>query len=157
MRSNGERRQVLRFERWDVVIALGIAGLVNVAMLAVAAQLFHTSGLTGLDSLQKAHITGYYTGHSFRRGGATFAFRCGVPASLIKLQGDWHSDTYLLYTATPARIHRLCSFTMATSLSPGLGRPPLEALDGVCALHMPPEACVCSTRPSEAKHAFQGV
>src|SRR4051794_1104850 len=43
------------------------------------------------DSLQKAHVIGYYTGHSFRRGGATFAFQCGVPASLIKLQGDWRS------------------------------------------------------------------
>lgn len=35
--------------------------------------------------------------HSFRRGGATFAFDCGLPAELIKSQGDWLSDAYQLY------------------------------------------------------------
>ena len=38
-----------------------------------------------------------YSGHSFRRGGATFAFKAGVPGELIKLHGDWVSDAYLLY------------------------------------------------------------
>lgn len=38
-----------------------------------------------------------FSGHSFRSGGATFAFECGVPAPLIKLQGDWLSDAYLRY------------------------------------------------------------
>ena len=30
-----------------------------------------------------------YSGHSFRRGGASFALQCGIPAEWIKLQGDW--------------------------------------------------------------------
>ena len=30
--------------------------------------------------------------HSFRRGGASFAFQAGVPVELIKMLGDWHSD-----------------------------------------------------------------
>ena len=30
-----------------------------------------------------------YLGHSFRRGGATFALECGVAPDLIKSQGDW--------------------------------------------------------------------
>ncbi len=38
-----------------------------------------------------------YSSHSFRRGGATFAFQCGVSPSLIKCQGDWSSDCYLKY------------------------------------------------------------
>lgn len=38
-----------------------------------------------------------YSSHSFRRGGATWAFQSGVPHSLIKLQGDWQSDCYLQY------------------------------------------------------------
>ena len=42
MRDDSERRRVLRFERLDIVIALSIAGLVNMAMLAVAAKLFHS-------------------------------------------------------------------------------------------------------------------
>ncbi|KAI8516455.1 hypothetical protein Bbelb_050360, partial [Branchiostoma belcheri] len=33
---------------------------------------------------------------SGRSGGATFAFRAGVQVELIRLQGDWRSDAYLL-------------------------------------------------------------
>ena len=39
----------------------------------------------------------HYSSHSFRRGGATWAFKCGVSAELIQLQGDWKSDAYKLY------------------------------------------------------------
>ena len=42
-----------------------------------------------------------FSGHSFRRGGASFAFSCGVPADLIKIQGDWSSDAYLRYLSSP--------------------------------------------------------
>ena len=38
-----------------------------------------------------------FSGHSYRRGGATFAFECGIPGELIKVMGDWTSDAYLLY------------------------------------------------------------
>jgi hypothetical protein len=38
-----------------------------------------------------------YSGHSFRRGGATAAFKAGVPGELIQLHGDWKSDAYLQY------------------------------------------------------------
>ncbi|CAG2231714.1 unnamed protein product [Mytilus edulis] len=44
----------------------------------------------GLDPTQ-------YSSHSFRRGGATWAFQCGVSSELIQLQGDWKSDAYKLY------------------------------------------------------------
>ena len=47
--------------------------------------------------LQASH----YSGHSFRRGGATYAFRCGAPIELISFQGDWSSDAVLLYVAQP--------------------------------------------------------
>jgi manganese transport protein len=50
-----ERRRVLRFQRVDVVIAMGIAGIVNMAMLVVAASLFHEQGLTGIESIEDAH------------------------------------------------------------------------------------------------------
>ena len=42
-----------------------------------------------------------YSGHSFRRGGASFAFSCGIPSDLIKFQGDWSSDAYLRYLTSP--------------------------------------------------------
>jgi manganese transport protein len=55
LRNDRERARVLRFERLDVIIALGLAGLVNLAMLAVAAKLFHTPALSGLTTMQDAH------------------------------------------------------------------------------------------------------
>jgi manganese transport protein len=54
-RDDGERSRVLRFERLDVIIALSLAGLVNLAMLAVAARLFHTPGLSALTTISQAH------------------------------------------------------------------------------------------------------
>ena len=53
-RSDRERRQILRFERIDVVIAMALAGLVNMSMMAMAAGLFHTSGLVEIDSIEGA-------------------------------------------------------------------------------------------------------
>ena len=38
-----------------------------------------------------------FTGHSFRRGGATWAFQSGVPGELIQVMGDWSSDSYKRY------------------------------------------------------------
>ena len=38
-----------------------------------------------------------FRGHSFRRGGATWAFRNGVPGELIQIYGDWASDAYKCY------------------------------------------------------------
>jgi manganese transport protein len=54
-RDDQERARVLRFERLDVIVALGLAGVVNMAMLAVAAKLFHTPALSGLSTIPQAH------------------------------------------------------------------------------------------------------
>jgi len=53
-RDAKERRRILGFEKVDVVIALSLAGLVNLSMMIVAAALFHGSGLTGVDSIDGA-------------------------------------------------------------------------------------------------------
>jgi manganese transport protein len=76
-RDDAEKRRVLRYERLDVIIALAIAGLVNLAMLAVAAKLLHTPGLSGTSTIQEAH-------HQFGRevgGGAALAFAIALLAS----------------------------------------------------------------------------
>jgi manganese transport protein len=49
-----EQRKIYRFERWDVVIAMGIAGLINVAMLTVAAAAFHGHTIGPLQGLDQA-------------------------------------------------------------------------------------------------------
>ena len=38
-----------------------------------------------------------YSGHSFRRGGASWAFQAGVPGEMIQVLGDWASDAYKRY------------------------------------------------------------
>jgi manganese transport protein len=77
VRDEGERRHVLRFERVDVIIALVLAGLINLAMMAVFAKLFHTQGLSGISSLQEAHAQlGHLVG-----GGAALAFAVALLAS----------------------------------------------------------------------------
>jgi integrase len=38
-----------------------------------------------------------FSSHSFRRGGATWAFKAQVPSELIKVQGDWASQAYMRY------------------------------------------------------------
>jgi manganese transport protein len=54
-RDNGERKKLLRFQRIDIFIAMGIAGLVNMSMLIVAATLFHGSALADIDTIEGAH------------------------------------------------------------------------------------------------------
>jgi manganese transport protein len=76
--GDAERARVLRFERTDVVVALGLAGLVNMAMLAVAAKLFHdTPGYTHVSTIEGAH-SGF--GHLVG-GTAALAFAVALLAS----------------------------------------------------------------------------
>ncbi|HYJ20682.1 MAG TPA: Nramp family divalent metal transporter [Solirubrobacterales bacterium] len=54
-RDAAEKKRILGFEKVDVVIALSLAGVVNLSMMIVAAALFHSSGLTGVDSIDGAY------------------------------------------------------------------------------------------------------
>jgi manganese transport protein len=53
-RDDGERLRLMRIGRIDILIALGAAGLVNMAMLVIAASLFHDNGLAGIDTIEGA-------------------------------------------------------------------------------------------------------
>jgi manganese transport protein len=76
-RNDRERARVLRFERLDVVTALGLAGIINLAMLAVAAKLFHGHGLTQVAGIPQAHAQfGHLVG-----GTAALAFAVALLAS----------------------------------------------------------------------------
>ena len=41
------RRKIFRFEMVDIMIAMGVAGVINLAMLATAAAVFHSRGMSG--------------------------------------------------------------------------------------------------------------
>jgi len=50
-------RKLFRFEILDVTIAMGIASLVNMAMLIMAAATFYKHGLTGVATIENAYVT----------------------------------------------------------------------------------------------------
>ena len=54
-RGDDEKRALLRFQRLDVTIAMGIAGVVNMSMLIIAASLFFQSPLNGVDTIEGAY------------------------------------------------------------------------------------------------------
>ena len=56
-RNDEEARKLYKYTRIDVVIAMTIAGLINMSMLVVAATVFFGSGLTNVESLEGAHRT----------------------------------------------------------------------------------------------------
>ena len=56
-RSEQEARRIFRWTIPDVVIAMGLAGLVNMAMLYMAAATFHAHGFTGIADISSAYRT----------------------------------------------------------------------------------------------------
>ena len=50
-----EKQRILRFERIDVIIAMVIAGAINLSMLLIGAAVFHASGLTDISSLDEVY------------------------------------------------------------------------------------------------------
>jgi manganese transport protein len=57
VRTPAKLRRLFRFEVVDVVVAMGVAGLINAAMLMVAASTFYRQGLTSVATIQQAHQT----------------------------------------------------------------------------------------------------
>jgi manganese transport protein len=81
VRDDDERREVLRFQRLDVFVGLGAAGVINLCMLVIAASLFSAesgaTGNSGIDSIEAAHAgLGNLVG-----GGAALAFAVALLAS----------------------------------------------------------------------------
>ncbi len=76
-RDDAERRELLGFQRLDVLVGLGAAGLINLSMLFIAASLFNRTGRLDVDSIEAAHAgLGLMVG-----GGAALAFAVALLAS----------------------------------------------------------------------------
>jgi manganese transport protein len=76
-RDDAERRELLRFQRLDVIVGLGAAGLINLSMLVIAASLFNRAGRSDVDSIEAAHAgLGQLVG-----GGAALVFAVALLAS----------------------------------------------------------------------------
>jgi manganese transport protein len=55
--NDEQARRLMRYTQVDVVLAMTLAGLINMAMLVTAASAFFKSGLTHVESLTTAHKT----------------------------------------------------------------------------------------------------
>jgi manganese transport protein len=126
--DDGERRELLRFQRLDVVVAMGMAGLINLTMLVVAAQLFHFNGHGDIDSIEGAHA-GIST---LVGGGAALAFAVALLASGLSSSsvGTYAGQVVMqgfIDRKIPLFVRR--AFTMAPALVVlGLGLDPSSTL-----------------------------
>ncbi|HEX9972500.1 MAG TPA: Nramp family divalent metal transporter [bacterium] len=57
VRDKVRLRRLFRFELADVIIAMGVASMVNAAMLIMAAATFHKTGMTHIGTIEEAHRT----------------------------------------------------------------------------------------------------
>ena len=76
--------------------------------------------VTFISALRKI-LNGFQTGsaisgHSFRRGGATWAFKCGIPGEIIQEIGFWKSDAYLRYLEIEMDLKKSALSTFGSAL-----------------------------------------
>jgi manganese transport protein len=127
-RDDGERRRLLRFQRVDVAIAMGLAGAINLSMLIIAGSLFHGSGLTNVDSIQ-----GAYTGFGDLVGGeAALAFALallasGLASSSVGTQAGQVVMQGFIHRSIPLAVRRLVTMTPALVVL-AVGLDPSRAL-----------------------------
>ena len=125
-RDDGERRLLLRFVKLDVGIAMGIAGIVNMSMLAVAAGLFH--GVLDVDTLEGAHA-GF---EQLLGPGAAIAFGLALLASGLSSSsvGTFAGQVVMqgfIKRSIPLLVRRLVTMTPALIVL-GIGLDPTRAL-----------------------------
>ena len=127
-RDDDERRALLRYQRVDVTLAMGIAGLVNMSMLIIAASLFHDAGLTSLDSIEEAHAQfGALVG-----SGAALAFALALLASGLASSsvGTYAGQVVMqgfIARTIPLVLRRLVTMTPALIVL-GIGLDPSRSL-----------------------------
>jgi manganese transport protein len=77
--DEGEAKRIFAFERIDVIFAMGLAGLVNMAMLMMAAKVFNFTGHTDVADI----TTAYQTLTPLLGGAASIVFAVSLLASGI--------------------------------------------------------------------------
>jgi manganese transport protein len=82
--GGSERRTLLRFNLGDVIAGLGLAGLVNLAMVCVAAAVFHRPGLRHVTDLAVIHSDlGHLVGGVSALGFAVALTASGISSSSV--------------------------------------------------------------------------
>jgi manganese transport protein len=127
-RDDADRRTLLKFQRYDVLIALSIAGLVNMAMLAIAAKLFHGSAFGHVTTIERAHAgLAHLVG-----GGAALMFAVallasGVSSSSIGTYAGQVVMSGFIHVRIPLLVRRFVTMVPSIVLL-GVGIDPTRAL-----------------------------
>jgi manganese transport protein len=111
-REPAQLRRLFRFELVDVFIAMTVAGLVNGAMLVMAASTFFYKGLTSVGTIEQAHLTlapllgpaaSWVFAVSLLASGLSSA-SVGTMAGQVIMQGflHWHVPPWVRRTVTMA-------------------------------------------------------
>jgi manganese transport protein len=114
-REPSQMKRLYRYELVDVALAMGVAGLINAAMLIMAAGTFYYRGLTTIASLQEAYRTlqpllGPAAGSVF----AIALLAAGLSSSSVGTMAGQVIMQGFLHRHIPVWIRRLA--TMAPSL-----------------------------------------
>ena len=121
-------RRMLRAQRADVTVALGLAGVVNVLMLMLAAATFHKRGLTHVAGIEQAYRT--LTPILGRAASVVFAvslLASGLSASAV---GTYAGQTIMrgfLHRTVPVWARRIVTMLPALVVA-GLTTDPTRAL-----------------------------
>jgi manganese transport protein len=125
-RSRAGRSRLLRAQRLDVLLAMGLAGLVNAAMLVIAAQLF--TGDAGMTSLEGVHAgLGDQLGTGAALAFALALLASGFAASSVGTHAGQVVMAGFLRRHIPVLVRRLVTLAPAL-LVLGLGGDPTTAL-----------------------------
>jgi manganese transport protein len=124
-RTDGERRRLLSFQRIDVLMAMGVAGVINMSMLIIAASLFQG---TGIDSIEGAHAGfGELVGPGAALAFALALLASGFAASSVGTYAGQVVMQGFINRTIPLVLRRLV--TMAPALVVlGIGLDPSRAL-----------------------------
>jgi manganese transport protein len=125
--SPSARRKIFRFELVDIAIAMGIAGLINLAMLATAAAVFHGRGPDGLDLGQVfAGLNGLAGAHSGTVFGVAL-LASGIASSCVGTMSGQVVMQGFLHRKIPVFVRRAVTMAPALVLI-GAGFSPTRAL-----------------------------
>jgi manganese transport protein len=127
--SPGARRRIFHFEMVDITIAMGIAGVINLAMLATAAAVFHARGLTsagGDFNLVFRGLNGYLGAHSGLIFGVAL-LASGVASSCVGTMAGQVVMQGFLHRQIPVFARRAITMIPALILI-GVGFDPTRAL-----------------------------
>ena len=121
-------RRMLRAQRVDVAVALGLAGVVNVLMVMLAAVTFHMRGLTHVSRIEEAHRTlAPILGRASSVVFAVSLLASGLSASAV---GTFAGQTIMrgfLHRTVPLWFRRLVTILPALVVA-ALGADPTRAL-----------------------------